>query len=107
MWQAWAPTTVAMFFSIDVPGKESSSGLVTACFNGDKITVEDLFVKEEMRKRGIGRMVIEALAGKFPIARVMELESLRSAEKFYQRIGFKCIAPATDRRLSLWQKKLN
>ncbi len=30
-------------FSIDVPGKELSSGLVTACFDGDKIMVEDLF----------------------------------------------------------------
>lgn len=52
-------------------------------------------------------MVVEALAGKFPIARVMELESLRSAEGFYRQIGFECVAPATDRRLSLWQKKLN
>ena len=71
-------------FSIDVPGKESSSGLVAACFDGDKIT-----------------------GGEFPIARVMELESLRSAEEFYQQIGFECVAPATNGRLSLWQKKLN
>lgn len=94
-------------FSIDVPGKESSSGLVAACFDGDKITVEDLFIREKMRKRGIGRMAIEALGGEFPIARVMELESLRSAEEFYQQIGFECVAPATNGRLSLWQKKLN
>lgn len=80
---------------------------MTACFDGDKITVEDLFVKKRMRKRGIGRMAIEALASEFPIARIMELESLGSAEDFYRRIGFKCIAPATDECLSLWRKKLN
>ncbi len=94
-------------FAIDVAGKKSSSGLVTVCFDGSKITVEDLFVKKEMRKRGIGRMAIDALAGEFPIARIMELESLRSAEEFYQQIGFECVSPATDGRLSLWQKKLN
>ena len=46
-------------------------------------------------------MAIEALGSEFPIARVMELESLRSAEGFYQQIGFKCVAPATNGRLSL------
>ena len=86
---------------------ELSFGLVTACFDGDKIMVEDLFVKEEMRKRGIGQMAIKALGDEYPIARIMELESLRSAEGFYRQIGFECVAPATNGRLSLWQKKLN
>lgn len=94
-------------FSIDVQGEESSSGLVTAYFDGYKITVEDLSVKEEMRKRGIGRATIEALASEYPTARIMELESLQSAEGFYQQIGFKCVASATNGHLSLWRKELD
>ncbi len=52
-------------------------------------------------------MAIKALGDEYPIARIMELESLRSAEGFYRQIGFECVAPATNGRLSLWQKKLN
>ncbi|QWQ31944.1 GNAT family N-acetyltransferase [Candidatus Minimicrobia naudis] len=94
-------------FAIDIPGKELSSGLVTVCFDGDEITIEDLFVREVVRKRGIGRAAIEALASEYPDARVIELYSLQSAEGFYQKIGFECVAPATNKCLSLWRKELN
>ena len=86
---------------------ELSFGLVTACFDGHKITIEDLFVSKVARNRGIGQAAVEALAGEYPNARAIELYSLKSAEGFYQRIGFKCISPADNKCLSLWRKELD
>ena len=89
-------------FSIDVSGEESSSGLMTVCSNGGgEITIEDLFVREAMRNRGIGRAAIEALASEYPDVRAVKLYSLKSAEEFYRRIGFDQISPATKKCLSL------
>ena len=79
---------------------------MTACFDGDKITVEDLFVREAARKRGIGRAAIEALAGEYPDARAVKLYSLKSAEEFYRRIGFDQISPADNKCLSFWRKRI-
>ena len=86
---------------------ELSFGLVTACLDGYKITIEDLFVSKVARNRGIGRAAIAALAGEYPDARVIELYSLKSAEGFYQRIGFDQISPSTKKCLSLWRKELD
>lgn len=86
---------------------ELSFGLVTACLDGYKITIEDLFVGKVARNRGIGRAAIAALAGEYPDARVIELYSLKSAEEFYQRIGFDQISPSTKKCLSLWRKELD
>ena len=95
-------------FAIDTPGEELSSGLMTVCSNGGgEITIEDLFVREAARKRGIGRAAIEALASKYPDARAVKLYSLKSAEEFYQRIGFDQISPSTKKCLSLWRKELD
>lgn len=86
---------------------ELSFGLVTTCLDGYKITIEDLFVSKVARNRGIGRAAIAALAGEYPDARVIELYSLKSAEGFYQRIGFDQISPSTKKCLSLWRKELD
>lgn len=86
---------------------ELSFGLVTACLDGYKITIEDLFVKAGTRNCGIGRAAIAALAGEYPDARIIELYSLKSAEEFYQRIGFDQISPSTKKCLSLWRKELD
>lgn len=95
-------------FAIDTSGEELSSGLMTVCSNGDgEITIEDLFVREVARKRGIGRAAIEALASEYPDARAVKLYSLKSAEDFYQRIGFDQISPSTKKCLSLWRKELD
>lgn len=95
-------------FAIDTSGEELSSGLMTVCSNGDgEVTIEDLFVREAMRKRGIGRAAIEALASEYPDARAVKLYSLKSAEEFYQRIGFDQISPSTKKCLSLWRKELD
>ena len=95
-------------FAIDTSGEELSSGLMTVCSNGDgEITIEDLFVREVARKRGIGRAAIEALAGEYPDAHAVKLYSLKSAEEFYQRIGFDRISPSTKKCLSLWRKELD
>ena len=97
-----------MFFAIDTPGEELSFGLMTVCSNGDgEITIEDLFVREVARKRGIGRAAIEALASEYPDARAVKLYSLKSAEGFYQRIGFDQISPADKKCLSVWRKELD
>ena len=95
-------------FAIDTPGEELSSGLMTVCSNGGgEVTIEDLFVREAMRKRGIGRAAIEALAGEYPDARAVKLYSLKSAEGFYQRIGFDRVSPSTKKCLSVWRKELD
>ena len=95
-------------FAIDTSGEELSSGLMTVCSSGDgEVTIEDLFVREAMRKRGIGRAAIEALASEYPDARAVKLYSLKSAEEFYQRIGFDQISPSTKKCLSLWRKELD
>ena len=95
-------------FAIDTSGEELSSGLMTVCSKGDgEITIEDLFVREVARKRGIGRAAIEALASEYPDARAVKLYSLKSAEEFYQRIGFDKISPSTKKCLSLWRKELD
>ena len=95
-------------FAIDTPGEELSSGLMTVCSNGGgEITIEDLFVREAARKRGIGRAAIEALASEYPDTRAFKLYSLKSAEGFYQRIGFDQISPSTKKCLSLWRKELD
>lgn len=95
-------------FAIDTPGEELSSGLMTVCSNGDgEITIEDLFVREVARKRGIGRAAIEALASEYPDARAVKLYSLKSAEGFYQRIGFDRVSPSTKKCLSVWRKELD
>lgn len=95
-------------FAIDTSGEELSSGLMTVCSNGDgEITIEDLFVREVARKRGIGRAAIEALASEYPDVRAVKLYSLKSAEEFYQRIGFDKISPSTKKCLSLWRKELD
>lgn len=95
-------------FAIDTPDEELSSGLMTVCSNGDgEITIEDLFVREAARKRGVGRAAIEALAGEYPDACAVKLYSLKSAEEFYQRIGFDQISPSTKKCLSLWRKELD
>lgn len=95
-------------FAIDTSGEELSSGLMTVCPNGDgEITIEDLFVREAMRKRGIGRAAIEALTSEYPDARAVKLYSLKSAEEFYRRIGFDQISPADNKCLSLWRKELD
>ena len=86
---------------------ELSFGLVTACLDGYKITIEDLFVSKAARNRGIGQAAIEALAGEYPDVRAIELYSLKSAEGFYQRIGFDQISPSTKKCLSLWRKELD
>lgn len=86
---------------------ELSFGLVTACLDGYKITIEDLFVSKAARNRGIGQAAVEALAGEYPDARVIELYSLKSAEGFYQRIGFDQISPSTKKCLSVWRKELD
>ncbi len=95
-------------FAIDTPGEELSSGLMTVCSNGGgEITIEDLFVREAMRKRGIGRAAIEALASEYPDARAVKLYSLKSAEGFYQRIGFDRVSSSTKKCLSVWRKELD
>ena len=95
-------------FAIDTSGEELSSGLMTVCSNGGgEVTIEDLFVREAARKRGIGRAAIEALAGEYPDVRAIELYSLKSTEGFYQRIGFDQISPADNKCLSLWRKELD
>ena len=95
-------------FAIDTPGEELSSGLMTVCSNGGgEITIEDLFVREAARKRGIGRAAIEALASEYPDTRAFKLYSLKSAEGFYQRIGFDRVSPADKKCLSLWRKELD
>ena len=95
-------------FAIDTPGEELSSGLMTVCSNGDgEITIEDLFVREVARKRGIGRAAIKALASEYPDARAVKLYSLKSAEEFYRRIGFDQISPADKKCLSVWRKELD
>ena len=95
-------------FAIDTPGEELSSGLMTVCSNGGgEITIEDLFVRKAMRKRGIGRAAIEALAGEYPDVRAIELYSLKSAEGFYQRIGFDRVSSSTKKCLSVWRKELD
>ena len=95
-------------FAIDTSGEELSSGLMTVCPNGDgEITIEDLFVREATRKRGIGRAAIEALASEYPDTRAVKLYSLKSAEGFYQRIGFDKISPSTKKCLSVWRKELD
>ena len=86
---------------------ELSFGLVTACLDGYKITIEDLFVREAARKQGIGRAAIEALASEYPDACAVKLYSLKSAEGFYQRIGFDQISPADKKCLSVWRKELD
>lgn len=86
---------------------ELSFGLVTACLDGYKITIEDLFVSKVARNRGIGRAAVEALVGEYPDVRAIELYSLKSAEGFYQRIGFDQISPSTKKCLSLWRKELD
>ena len=94
-------------FAIDTSGEELSSGLMTVCSNGDgEITIEDLFVREAARKRGIGRAAIEALASEYPDARAVKLYSLKSAEEFYRRIGFDRVSPSTKKCLSLWRKRI-
>ena len=95
-------------FAIDTSGEELSSGLMTVCSNGDgEVTIEDLFVREAARKRGIGRAAIEALASEYPDTRAFKLYSLKSAEGFYQRIGFDKISPSTKKCLSVWRKELD
>jgi len=95
-------------FAIDTPGEELSSGLMTVCSNGDgEITIEDLFVRKVTRNQGIGRAAFEALASEYPDARAIKLYSLKSAEGFYQRIGFNQISPADNKCLSLWRKELD
>ena len=95
-------------FAIDASGEELSFGLMTVCSNGDgEITIEDLFVREAARNRGIGRAAIEALTSEYPDARAVKLYSLKSAEEFYRRIGFDQISPADNKCLSLWQKELD
>ena len=95
-------------FAIDTPGEELSFGLMTVCSNGGgEITIEDLFVREIARKRGIGRAAIEALTGEYPDARAVKLYSLKSAEGFYQKIGFDQISPADNKCLSVWRKELD
>ena len=86
---------------------ELSFGLVTACLDGYKITIEDLFVSKAARNRGIGQAAIEALAGEYPDARAVKLYSLKSAEEFYRRIGFDQISPADKKCLSVWRKELD
>ena len=86
---------------------ELSFGLVTACLDGYKITIEDLFVSKAARNRGIGQAAVEALAGEYPDVRAIELYSLKSAEGFYQRIGFDQISPSTKKCLSVWRKELD
>lgn len=95
-------------FAIDTSGEELSSGLMTVCSNGGgEITIEDLFVREAARKRGIGRAAIEALASEYPDACAVKLYSLKSAEGFYQRIGFDRVSPADNECLSVWRKELD
>lgn len=95
-------------FAIDASGEELSSGLMTVCSDGDgEITIEDLFVRKVARNQGIGRAAIEALAGEYPDARAVKLYSLKSAEGFYQRIGFDQISPADNKCLSVWRKELD
>ena len=95
-------------FAIYTSGEELSSGLMTVCSNGGgEITIEDLFVREVARNQGIGRAAIEALASEYPDVRAVKLYSLKSAEEFYQRIGFDQISPSTKKCLSLWRKELD
>lgn len=94
-------------FAIDTSGEELSSGLMTVCSNGGgEITIEDLFVREVARNQGIGRAAIEALVSEYPDAHAVKLYSLKSAEGFYQRIGFDQISPADNKCLSVWRKRI-
>ena len=95
-------------FAIYTSDEELSSGLMTICSNGNgEITIEDFFVSKDVRNQGIGRAAVEALASEYPDVRAIELYSLKSAEGFYQRIGFDQISPSTKKCLSLWRKELD
>ena len=94
-------------FAIYTSDEELSSGIMTVCSDGDKITIEDFFVSKDVRNQGIGRAAVEALAGEYPDVRAIELYSLKSAEGFYQRIGFDRVSPSTKKHLSLWRKELD
>ena len=94
-------------FAIYTSDEELSSGIMTVCSDGDKITIEDFFVSKDVRNQGIGRAAVEALAGEYPDVRAIELYSLKSAEGFYQRIGFDQISPSTKKCLSVWRKELD
>lgn len=93
-------------FAINTPGKDSSVGFMSVCLNGCKVTIEDLFISQEMRKLGVGRAAIEALGGAYPHVAFIELLSVPSAEEFYAKIGFELVIPATDAQMSLWRKNL-
>ena len=93
-------------FAINTPGKDSSVGFMSVCPNGCKVTIEDLFISQEMRKLGVGRAAIEALGGAYPHVAFIELLSVPSAEEFYAKIGFELVIPATDAQMSLWRKNL-
>ena len=93
-------------FAINTPENDRSVGFMSVCPNGGKVTVEDLFILQEMRKRGVGQAAIEALGGVYPHVAFIELLSVSSAEGFYARIGFELVIPATDTQMSLWRKNL-
>lgn len=93
-------------FAINTPGKDSSVGFMSVCPNGCKVTIEDLFISQEMRRQGVGRAAIEALSGVYPHAAFIELLSVPSAEGFYEKIGFGLVVPQTDSQMSLWRKNL-
>lgn len=60
-------------------------------FGGDIINIDEIYVKNEARGRGIATSFIEALASKYQKGRALKLEASRSNEKaikFYKRIGF-------------------
>ena len=87
--------------AINTPVKDSSVGFMSVCPNGCKVTIEDLFISQEMRRQGVGRAAIEALSGAYPHAAFIELLSVPSAEGFYEKIGFELVAPQTDSQMSL------
>ena len=73
-------------FAINTPGKDSSVGFMSVCPNGCKVTIEDLFISQEMRKLGVGRAAIEALGGRIHMLLLLNYCLYHLLRSFMQRL---------------------
>ena len=73
-------------FAINIPGKDSSVGFMSVYLNGCKVTIEDLFISQEMRKLGVGRAAIEALGGRIHMLLLLNYCLYHLLRSFMQRL---------------------
>lgn len=115
LWTLLSGSPLTGFLSHDDAGRATGFALITErptpYFDGPIVQLEELYVRPDVRDRGIGSALLAAVVG-FPRERGSEElhigvdESDTDTRRFYERHGFVNIRPGEEHRMLLYLRGL-